>query len=188
MGRYRKPEYYDKIFRLEKYNCHYSDSVYYHANMWQKVISYISYPDVILEIGCGTGQFAEMLLDKGKYGAYFGIDFSPVAVKKSIKRLGGGGGFGIWDARIKIPIGWFDSYNTAICLQTLEHIDNDILVLENIKSGTKFIGSVPMGNDPAHVRVFKTPESITKRYGKLIDIEEIIEFDIKKFVFKGIIK
>ncbi len=181
MGNYRKPEYYDKAFQLEKYNCHYSETVYY--KMWEKVISYIGYSDVILEIGCGTGQFAQMLIGIcGKYVAYYGIDFSEVAIEKSIERCGKY--FRLHDARKPLPA----DYNTVICLETLEHIDNDILVLENIKSGTKFIGSVPILNDPAHVRVFKTPESITERYGKLIDIEEIIEFDIEKFVFKGIMK
>ncbi len=182
MGNYRKPEYYDKAFQLDKYNCHYSETVYY--EMWKKVISYLLKEDEILEIGCGTGQFAEMLWDRGGFYKYVGIDFSEVAIEKSNDRCMNGCWFHVHDARKPIH----ELYNTVICLETLEHIDNDILVLKNIKSGTKFIGSVPILNDPAHVRVFKTPESITERYGKLIDIEEIIEFDIKKFVFKGIIK
>ena len=180
MGRYRKAEYYDKAFQLEKYNCHYSDTVYY--EMWKKVISYLHRSDVILEIGCGTGQFAEMLFDHIDHNSYMGFDFSKVAIQKAIER--NGEYFFLYDARK--PFG--GDYNTIICLETLEHIDNDIIVLKNLKSGTKFIGSVPIGNDPAHVRVFQTSKSIKKRYRNLINIEEIIEFDIKKFVFKGIIK
>ncbi|KKN42137.1 hypothetical protein LCGC14_0716410 [marine sediment metagenome] len=181
MGRYRKAEYYDKAFQLEKYNCHYSDTVYY--EMWKKVISYIDHSDVILEIGCGTGQFAEMLFTHLDYHSYIGIDFSKVAIQKAIER--NGQRFFLHDARKS-----FDSnYNTVICLETLEHIDNDIIVLKNLKSGTKFIGSVPIGNDPAHVRVFLTPESIIERYGTLLDIEEIILFDdIKKHLFKATVK
>lgn len=180
MGRYRNSKYYDKAFQLEKYNCHYSGSVYY--EMWDKVISYLGYEDNILEIGCGTGQFAQMLIEGGMYETYVGIDFSEVAIQKATEK--NGEYFFLHDARKPVYYG----YDTVICLETLEHIDNDILVLKNLKSGTKFIGSVPMGKDPAHVRVFKTQESIIERYGKLIDIEEITEFDIKKFVFKGIIK
>ena len=180
MGNYRKPEYYDKAFQLDKYNCHYTETVYF--EMWKKVFEYVDYLDEILEIGCGTGQFAQMLIDSGKITTYYGIDFSEVAIEKSIERCGKY--FGLHDARKPLPV----DYNTVICLETLEHIDNDILVLKNIKSGTKFIGSVPIANDPAHVRVFQTSKSIKKRYRNLINIEEIIEFDIKKFVFKGIIK
>lgn len=181
MGRYRNSKYYDKIFQLEKYNCHYSYSVY--REMWVKVISYIDDEDKILEIGCGTGQFAEMVFEWAHYSGYTGIDFSNVAIQKAIER--NGRLFFLHDARK--PFADIE-YDTVICLETLEHIDDDIIVLRNLKRGAKFIGSVPMGNDPAHVRVFKTKESIIERYGKLIDIEEIIEFDIKKFVFKGIIK
>ncbi len=181
MGRYRNSKYYDKAFQLPKYNCHYSKTVYY--EMWKKVISYIADRDRILEIGCGTGQFAKMIFCLADYSTYTGIDFSKVAIQKAIE-IRSNGYFLLHDARKPFNC----IYNTVICLETLEHIDNDIIVLKNLKRGTKFIGSVPMGKDPAHVRVFLTPESITERYGKLIDIEEIIEFDIKKFVFKGIIR
>ncbi len=180
MGRYRKPEYYDKAFQLDKYNCHYSDTIYY--EMWEKVISYLYRSDAILEIGCGTGQFAEMLIDHSFF-SYCGLDFSKVAIQKAIER--NGEYFSLHDVRKP-----FDGiYDTIICLETLEHIDNDIIVLKNLKSGTKFIGSVPIGNDPAHVRVFQTPESIIERYGTLLDIEEIILFDdIKKHLFKATVK
>lgn len=190
MGHYRNSTYYDKVFQLDKYNCHYSNSWYY--PMWKIIMDYIKVDDNILEIGCGTGQFAHMLLDND-VRKYTGIDFSKkgIMISREFIPLIAVSGFPrfpnfkflLHDARKKCPI----EYDTVICLQTLEHIDRDLLVLRNLKSGTKFIGSVPMGNDPAHVRIFKTLDSIVKRYGKLIEFEEIRKYDTK-FIFKGIIK
>ena len=186
MGRYRASEYYDKAFELEKYNCSYKDTVYY--PMWQKVLTYLDEKDRILELGCGTGQFGEMLMIEMSAIAtfrphnYMGVDFSAVGVRKAQERAGNY--FALHDIRKPVM---FYMYNTVICLETLEHIDNDIVVIQNLEAGTKFIGSVPIANDPAHVRVFQTPESIKERYGSMIDIQEICKFDTKH-VFKGYIK
>lgn len=60
--------YYDKIyFERESYFAHYSESQYF--KLWQKVISLIAdKPVKIVEIGCGTGQFARISFKKRMLG------------------------------------------------------------------------------------------------------------------------
>jgi len=182
MNKEKDSKYYDDGFTNNpEYNCHYMKSWYF--PMWQKIIELIpSKESKILEIGCGTGQFAEMLLDY-EYKNYFGFDFSKIAIEKC-NRLGGY--FLVQDARVSG--GCYQSkYNTTICLEVLEHINNDISVLQNIKSGTLFIGSVPQTNDPAHVRVFRKKEDLLKRYSKYININNIIDINFR-FIFSGVIE
>lgn len=54
---------------------------------------------------------------------------------------------------------------TLSCQEVLEHMEDDLEVLENIPKGTRIILSVPMFDETAHVRWFETPELVYERYG-----------------------
>src|SRR3990167_5480233 len=61
----REPEYYDDYYRnSSEYTLPYGKSVYY--DMWKIVLSLIPDKIPIIELGCGTGQFAQMCIDAGK--------------------------------------------------------------------------------------------------------------------------
>ena len=66
------------------------------------------------------------------------------------------------------------AYDTVVCTEVLEHIEADLTVIENWKSGANCICSVPNFDFETHVRVFLTEEDVRCRYGDLIDIERII--------------
>lgn len=178
MGIERGPEYYNAFMRSDKYRCHYSKSWYF--PMWKLVINHIKSDAGILEIGCGSGQFAEMLFDSGfNRENYYGFDFSEDGIAWC-KRLGEQFSVGnALDARE-----YSVAYDTVICLEVLEHINEDLRLLGNIKRGALVIASVPESWDPAHVRVFTTEESIVERYGKIISIESIESYGYR-FIFKG---
>ena len=155
----KKSDYYDRLFRKSlKYNCHYKESRYY--PMWQEVIKLTSPTDFILEIGCGTGQFARMLIDTGRT-RYLGFDFSNHAIS-----LCSGINAIEYDA-YRPDIYKSARYGIVIALEVLEHID-DMKVLGLIRKGVNIIFTVPEFDDPAHLRLFKSLEEVTSRYSPYI--------------------
>lgn len=160
----------DYVYKSEIYYKHYKDR--FHYPQWKQVLSMINGKS-ILEIGCGTGQFAHMACDSGK--RYTGFDFSEKGIricndlkdKYDLNAL-----FYIGDARDKSHFGNYDCY---ICLSTLEHIRDDKAVVSNIPKGKQFIFLVPNYNSSFHVRVYVYENEIRKRYSDLINIKKIIK-------------
>lgn len=162
-------DYYDEIFTREKgFNTHYKDSYYYVH--WTQVISYLKriQEPAILEVGCGTGQLAHYLFDEG-YKNYCGFDFSHKAIELAKERVDQK--FFVADA---LHMTSYDAeYNTVVCLEVLEHIGNDLGVLELINTGTKIVFSVPNFDTESHVRWFLNERQIKSRYYKIVDFESI---------------
>ena len=82
-GQEQGPEYYDQTFlNREHWRQHYTQSPYY--PLWAVIADRIarSEPTSVLDIGCGPGQFAALLQDKG-LPQYLGIDFSPKRIKQA---------------------------------------------------------------------------------------------------------
>ena len=188
MGTKYKAEQYDKIYiEVDKYWKHYSESPY--LPIYEVAIKHLKTLNV-LELGCGTGQFAEMLFDKFKNINYYGVDFSEQAIKMA-KMFAPEFTFEVMD--IEKPH-VFDKiyYDTVILLEVLEHI-SDIKVLNNIKKGSHIIASVPNYDSENHLRFFKTIEEVEKRYYNHIKFDTIkwakCNEDVRNWiVFSGTIK
>jgi len=180
MTKEKGPEYYASRYRsLKKFHLHYKNSRSY--VLWTQVITFVkqfAHPK-ILEIGCGTGQFAHYLYDEG-FKDYHGIDFSPEAIEFARKTVNQS--FSVGDCRESDAFN--RDYDLVIALEVLEHIKDDHTVIANIKEGTNIIFSLPTFRDPAHVRRFKKARAIEKRYYHNIDIRNIVRID-KRFVCCG---
>jgi 2-polyprenyl-3-methyl-5-hydroxy-6-metoxy-1,4-benzoquinol methylase len=181
MGCEKGVEFYDKAYDSdEKYRVHYKQLSYYPVYQ----IAYGMITDIedadILELGCGTGQFAQMLWDNG-HQCYLGVDFSNIAI--GIAQGKSPHMFEVGDIRsYKIDK---DLFNTVVMIEVLEHINDDIAVIKNIPEGMNVIMSLPDFNDPGHVRVFRDKDSIRFRYGDLIDIQEMVRYQ-HWIVVKGV--
>jgi len=126
----------------------------------------------ILEVGCGSGFLAEMILQEHEPG-YRGFDFSEVAVRNAGNRTGRSELFFHGDA---LDAGSYACvYDTVVCTEALEHIDHDLDVIRLWRNGTWCVCSVPNFDYPGHVRFFHTRESVDARYGRLIDIRAVIK-------------
>jgi len=124
----------------------------------------------ILEVGCGNGFLAEMILQEHG-GDYRGFDFSPVAVQNASGRTGHPEVFFRGDA---LDAGSYDcDYDTIVCTEVLEHVDADLGVIELWRDGTWCLCSVPNFDYAGHVRFFRTPDQVAARYGSLIDIQAV---------------
>ena len=122
----------------------------------------------VLEVGCGSGVLAEMMIAAGL--SYAGFDFSLVAVEKA-RRRNRGARFFVADAT---ESGTYDlSYQAIVCCEVLEHVDADLEMIGRWRPGTVCVCSVPNFDYPTHVRLFRSDAEVRQRYGGLLEIESI---------------
>ena len=181
-------EYYDDIFSRD-YNEQTRDFLY--NRVFEKLLK-LKNPSV-LEVGCGTGYLARMIIEKNI--PYRGFDFSSEAVKKALK-FSPNGNFEVGDAYLResyFPV----DYNVVICMEVLEHVD-DFALLKKLPAGVQFIATVPDFDDIAHVRLYTDPDrDIRQRYAPYMDIQEILDIpcfnpartkNVHIYMFSGIVK
>jgi 2-polyprenyl-3-methyl-5-hydroxy-6-metoxy-1,4-benzoquinol methylase len=159
MGKEQLSNYYDEIYRTSSnyvlethaYNTRYEI-------LYKHVKGLLDKDSKLLEIGCGTGQMAEVLIKDG-YNYILGTDFSQVAIETSQKRCN--------VDRFKCQdIYSFDfdlDFDVIIALEFFEHIQS-LKVINKIPSGKRVIFSVPSYDDPAHVIFFKDKNELYEYY------------------------
>lgn len=179
MGEEKNSHYYDGVYTdNQKYDCHYEKSPYY--PIWENIAKVFLNPsDKIIELGCGTGQYAKMLIDY-KFKYLLGVDFSQTAIEKA-KKVTGKNFFiceSLFEKELWGLIQTLD-YNTVVILEVLEHIKNDVQIIENIPPGKKIIFSVPNFDCHGHVRHFENKEKVKERYENLIRFSNIKILDFR---------
>lgn len=180
MGLERDSVYYDFEFNNDqRYGGVYSELSHFpvmsYLLEWIKKIRAPS----IYEIGCGSGQFAQLLWDQ-KLRDYHGIDFSERAIK--IARKLSPQSFEVGDFRLSRIS---PKFNIVVGIEVLEHIMGDIEFVQRVSEGTNIILSLPNFEDPAHVRLFEKKEDVLKRYGKFLDVYEVQELEFW-YALKGV--
>lgn len=176
-------EFYNKIFIKGGYNNeyhkNYTECIYY--PIWEKavkIIKEIEKNPVVIEIGCGTGQFAKFLFDEGIRN-YIGIDFSEEAIKLArINNKGFEDKF-VRENAYESDIYWSD-YNICVMFEFLEHVKDDISIIKKIRQNTTVLFSVPNFYSISHIRWFDNEYEIRARYKNYLDIAEIFDFEISK--------
>jgi 2-polyprenyl-3-methyl-5-hydroxy-6-metoxy-1,4-benzoquinol methylase len=144
----------------------------YYLPLYRRVVEEVTERSVksVLEVGCGTGGLAELLMTTP--AEYRGFDFSSVGVQRAGKRTGRPEAFFIGNAldtaSYRFP------YEAIVCTEVLEHITRDLDVVSLWKPGTWCICSVPNFDYSTHVRFFRREEEVRARYGALIDIETVV--------------
>lgn len=124
----------------------------------------------ILELGCGSGQLASLLLATG-YINYLGVDFSKVAIGLA-KRHAPKTEFRCMDFATAEAQGLLKQFDSYMAIEVLEHINKDLELLTAIPIGKQIILSVPSSAYTSHVRVFKDLASVNLRYNKVMSIDK----------------
>lgn len=175
----RSSKYYDNIYLdSEKYEEKPEESRYH--KMWLHVIELIPQDVDVVDLGCGTGQFAT-LFRKYTFGKYKGYDFSKVAIEKANNLELEDCVFQIKDLRktnLSKEKGFF------ISLETFEHL-NDYDLIKKLGLGREIIFTVPDFNDPSHIRYFHSVNQVVERYKNVIQFELVIKVD-RWFICKGV--
>lgn len=120
----------------------------------------------VVDIGCGTGRFAELLRRRGDISSYVGFDFAADVVDEARRycrdpRFR----FEVDDLRFWEPAG----PATFVLLEVLEHLDYDIGILRKLPPGSPVVLSVPSFWSESHVRVFPDIRDAMLRYAKVLD-------------------
>lgn len=157
MGEEKGVEYYDKVFEeSEKYAVPPRDSIYY--PLWKFGLIEIKKNERILELGCGTGQFAKLALDEG-YRYVRGVDFSPVAIEKA-KEITGREDLFICADIFDLDI---EHDGVVVMFEVLEHVERDRELLKTWRNN-HVIFSVPSFDSEGHVRFFHSMKEVEERY------------------------
>ena len=184
-------EYYDDIYALSpKYKLSAAESPY--LPVWDEIIGKIKQEDYrsVLDLGCGPGQFAAYLMDQIPEVEYIGIDFSAVAIEEAKKRC----------PAVRFLLADLNSINTikefnfdvVLIMEVLEHVQNDLKILEKLPSQSNVIASVPNFDSYGHVRFFNNAKEVISRYCNVLLNIEVSPIKLKNksiiFVIKGIVK
>jgi len=162
--------FYDRMYDTEaEYGKDFRDSMY--LAVWAQVYSHLrQIPDArVLEVGCGSGQFASFLQTLGFTGYVRGFDLSSQAVETARRRVS----YQFDQGDATRPENYRGDYNTVVSLETVEHIPDDFSMLVNIPAGTTLVMTLPDFEYESHYRWFTNPRQIEKRYYRYLDIRSI---------------
>ena len=101
------------------------------------------------------------------FARYTGLDFSSVAVEMAQARTRRSR-FRVGDVRKPDTYEGLD-YDAVICMEVLEHIEEDLAVLSCFRAGTRCLLTVPNFPWRSHVRHFDSEASVSQRYGEFFD-------------------
>lgn len=162
------PEYMDKIYNeSDVYKAHYNDLPDLQKNRLMLALNIIKDMGTncrICELGCGSGQFANLLYDNG-FTNYDGVDFSGTAIDIA-KRSNPDLAENFYKADI---FEWLKSKKQSsdtlyVIFEVLEHIKDDAELLNSLPQGCSILLSVPSFMSFDHLRTFNCEEDILKRY------------------------
>jgi SAM-dependent methyltransferase len=187
-GKEQPAAYYDQKFDLaDHWKLHYTKSHYY--PLWTVVSDRLTRAKVrrILDIGCGPGQVARLLHDRG-FGCYTGLDFSPLRIKAA-RECCPAFEFIVADI-FASDVLEAHGYDCVVTMEFLEHIERDLEVLSRIRTGTFVLGTVPNFPASGHVRHFKDCDDVRSRYESLfrsLEVYDILADDTgrRHFVLEG---
>jgi len=173
-------DFYENMYNTEQeYHHDYHDSIY--LAVWAQVYRFLRrIPDVrILEVGCGSGQFASFLNAMGIQSYFKGFDLSDQAIQIARQRVG----FDFSQGDACDSKNYTGDYNTIVTLETMEHIPDEFAALNNMPAGKYIVMSLPDFEYESHYRWFTCTRQIEKRYYRHIDIQEIVKIDHWYVVF-----
>jgi len=150
----------------------------YWRKMYDMVASLLPSSAAIADLGCGPGHMARILHAK-KYKTYWGIDFAGVLVgiaKKAVPEFTFTVG-SLYDKRVQKE---FIKYDAFVILEVLEHLIQDIAILNAIPVGKLVILSVPNAGGRGHVRKFKTVKDVIRRYRTVVAFDKVIKIPRQK--------
>ena len=136
----------------------------------------------ILDIGCGIGELGALIKNAG-FNNYLGFDISGTGLEKAKERVPH------WkDKFIKFDAYKIDelnyNYDITMAIEVLEHIQ-DFKLINNLKTGTKLIASVPnyWSSNNEHLRVYPSKFYIWKRYRKKMKFIKWYKYKLNKHRF-----
>jgi SAM-dependent methyltransferase len=143
--------------------------------IYREVAGWLYGSEPIVDLGSGTGRFATVAAREGHSGSYTGFDFSPAAVDEATRYLAYTvpdyeATFEVLDLRDWQPDEIRAGATTYVCLEVLEHLDDDLALIATVPAGHRLLFSVPNYGSKSHVRRFNAAGDVWERYSALLQI------------------
>jgi trans-aconitate methyltransferase len=134
--------------------------------LYERTAALVPAGTAVVEIGCGTGRLAPLLITRAS--SYVGLDFAPRLIAEA-RRYTPGASFLVADIRSDpLPAG-----DTYVANEVLEHLDDDLGLLELIPAGATVVFSVPSFDSASHVRHFPVRGQARRRYERVLRIDRV---------------
>lgn len=137
----------------------------------------------VVDLGCGTGRFLKQLLRNEHYGKLHGVDFSKSALQVAADYVREAT-FQQLDLMDWQPDPQRRGATSYVCLETLEHLDDELELVRRIPPGHQLVFSVPNYWSETHARWFVGPGEVWEQYGHLLLFRRwsLIEIDDRKVI------
>lgn len=140
--------------------------------LYREAASWILPHEDVVDLGCGTGRLGHAIHDLHHYAGYVGVDFAQSALAEAERYLTEVGvqhlDFINADLREWTPSPTRAGNCVYTCLETLEHLEDDVDLIRRVPPGHRLILSVPNYDSEAHIRTFRNVSDLWERYGHLL--------------------
>ena len=163
--------FYDRIYATSAGYRHAADPAVHGAwfDVWEWGAGGINLEtDRVLDLGCGPGHFAELLVSKGfDPSRYMGIDFSEVAISQATLRVPG-----TTFVADELPTNLKQLIEThrptvITALEVIEHVSSEVEAAF-LGTGVRTLITVPRRDDASHLRFFPTKGDAETYYGRKV--------------------
>lgn len=141
--------------------------------MYETLAAMLDANEEVVDLGCGTGRFIELLRRKGHYGKVSGVDWSAAALEAAFDYCEPRGGtvaptFMREDLAEWEPDPKRRGNTVYVCSEVLEHLPDDLGVVRRIPPGHRFLFTVPNFASRSHLRTFPRVGDLWERYAGLL--------------------
>ena len=157
-----------------------------HDEMRKIAYEYIPRKSSVVEIGCSSGNFAELI--RGTEHQYIGVDILSEKINEARKSFPD---MNFVNCDITKNLYILEQATTVVSFQCLEHIKEDLKVINAIPFGLLVILSVPNRQYKGHVRWYEL-EGWEERYRPYIEFMSVTTIQHPKkpnnrsFLFRGL--
>jgi trans-aconitate methyltransferase len=137
-------------------------------SMYEALATMIRPEEEVVDLGCGTGRFMELLRRNGHYAHIIGVDWSSAALEAAFEYVGDGPSYRLEDLCDWKPDAERAGNTVYVCSEVLEHLDDDLDLVRRIPPGHRFLLTVPNFPSASHVRVFPSVGDVWRRYSNLL--------------------
>lgn len=142
------------------------------APLYLEAARWVHPAEAVEDLGCGTGRFGHALAKEGHYGSYTGVDFSRAALGEAARYLAENVEKDVTLRRVDLrewqPDPERPGNTVYVCLETLEHLGDDVDLVRRVPPGHRLILSVPNYDSEAHLRTFRSVGDVWERYDRLL--------------------
>lgn len=132
----------------------------------------------ILEVGCGIGNFTKMLIP---YGKIYALDIDKTCIAKTKQKVKNSANIGFGDIENGLYFFKNKRFDTIVCINVLEHIENDKKALSNMNKLLKRAGTLIL-LVPSHPILFGEIDRAIGHYRRYT--ENRIKIDLKRLRLK----